>query len=444
MSWKDIYKSKLTTAAEAAKLVKSGDRLWTPLCLGQPAMPIMDAIADRKGELKDVDYTYALVLRPYKIFQPEYRDTFTLIPAFYSPMPHQQALADSEWANFWPCQSSDIGLKLPHRNRIYPRRGAIVLQCTPPDEHGYVNLGLDTFYTYTIMKQSGLIIGEVNENMPRTFGETNFHVSLFDAFVENPNPIPPVPTPQASEVEINMAKNVVGLIKDRDCLQVGIGAVPAMISKLLLDSNLKDLGVHTEMAPAGLYDLVDKGVVTCKYKKVNPGKVVLAFTMGDKELYNWIGNNPMCEYRQTYYANNISVIAQEDNMVAVNGSVEVDLYGQICSESYGHRMRSGSGGQLDFVVGSFWSPGGRAINLVPSTAMKGTRSRIVPSLGTGSRVTVPRHYTGYVVTEYGVADLYGRTEPERAEALIKIAHPKFRDELTEEARKLGLIKKKIF
>ena len=146
-------------------------------------MPIMDAIADRKGELKDVDYTFALVLRPYKIFQPEFRDTFNLVPAFYSPMPHHQALADSEWANFWPCQSSDIGIKLPHRNRIYPRRDAIVLQCTPPDEHGFVNLGLDTFYTYTIMKQSGLVIGEVNENMPRTFGETNFHVSLFDAFV---------------------------------------------------------------------------------------------------------------------------------------------------------------------------------------------------------------------------------------------------------------------
>jgi len=444
MSWKEIYKSKLMTAAEAAKIVKSGDRFWTPLCLGQPGMPIMDAIADRKAELKDVDYNFALVLRPYKIFQPEYRDTFNLVPAFYSPMPHQQALADSEWANFWPCQSSDVGIKMPHRQRLYPRRMGIVCQCAPPDEHGFVNIGLDTFYTYTLMQQSQYIIGEVNENMPRTCGETNFHVSMFTAFVENPNQIPAVPTPQASEIEVKMAQNVVGLIKDRDCVQVGIGAVPAMISKLLLDSNLKDLGVHTEMAPAGVYDLVEKGIVTCKYKKVNPGKIVLAFTMGDKELYQWLGNNPMCEFRQTFYANNISVIAQEDNVVAINGSVEVDLYGQICSESYGHRMRSGTGGQLDFVVGSFWSPGGRAINLLPSTAMKGTRSRIVPTLSTGARVTVPRHYTGFVVTEYGVADLYGKTEPERAEALINIAHPKFRDELTEAARKLGLIKKKTF
>lgn len=444
MSWQEIYKSKLMKADEAAKLVKSGDRFWTPLCLGQPSMLIMDALAARKNELKDVDYNYAILLRPYKILQPEYRDTFTLIPAFYSPMPHQQALADSEWANFWPCQSSDIGVKLPHRNRVYPRRTGMIMQCTPPDDHGYVNVGLDTFYTYTIMKQSDYIICEVNEQMPRTYGETNFHVSLFDAFVENPNPIPAVPTPQASEIEIKMAQNVVTLIRDRDCVQVGIGAVPAMISKLLLDSNLKDLGIHTEMAPAGTHKLVEKGVVTCKYKKVNPGKIVLTFTMGDKELYDWLGNNPMCEWRQTFYANNISVIAQEDNVVAINGSVQVDLYGQINSESYGHRMRSGTGGQLDFVIGSFWSPGGRAINLLPSTAMKGTVSRIVPELPPGTRVTVPRQYAGYVVTEYGIADLYGRTEPERAEALINIAHPKFRDDLTKEARKLGLIKKKIF
>lgn len=444
MSWEEYYKSKLMSAEEAAKLVKSGDRFWTPLCLGQPTNLIMDAIADRKDELNDVDYNFALVLRPYKIFQPEYRDAFNLIPAFYSPMPHQQALADSEWANFWPCQSSDIAIKMPHRARTYPRRMGMVMQATPPDEHGFINLGLDTFYTGTIIEQADYLIVEINEQMPRTFGETNFHVSMFDAFVENPNPMPPVPTPQASDVEMKMAENVVTLLKDRDCLQVGIGAVPAMISKLLLESGLKDMGIHTEMAPAGTYDLVEKGVVTCKYKKVNPGKVLLAFTMGDKELYDWLANNPMCEWRPTSYANNISVIAQEDNVVAVNGSVQIDLFGQINSESYETRMRSGTGGQLDFVVGAFWSPGGRAINLVPSTAMKGTQSRIIPTLPSGVRVTVPRHYAGYVVTEYGIADLYGRTEPERAEALINIAHPDFRDDLTKSAREMGLLRKNIF
>ena len=241
-----------------------------------------------------------------------------------------------------------------------------------------------------------------------------------------------------------MAKNVVSLMKDRDCFQVGIGAVPAMISKLLQDAGLKDLGVHTEMAPAGCNILVERGIVTCKYKKVNPGKIVLAFTMGDKELYDWLGNNPMCEWRATLYANNITIIAQEDNVVAINGSLEVDLTGQICSESHGNIMRTGTGGQLDFVIGAFWSPGGKAINLVPSTALNDTVSRIVPYLSAGARVTVPRHYTQYIVTEHGIADLAGRTEPERAEELIKVAHPKFREELEKGARKRGLLRKKIF
>ncbi len=443
MSWKDIYNSRLMSAQEAAKIVQSGDRFWTPLLLGQPSMLIMDAIADRKDELKDVEYCFALVLRPYKLFKPEYRDTFKLVCGFYST-PHLQELAKTEWSNFWPAQSSDISVKNMHRQRTYPRRGGIVLQVTPPDEHGYVNLGLDTFYTEQIMDQSDWIIAEVNENMPRTYGQTNFHVSRFTAFVENPNPIIAVPTPPPSDVEIKMAENVVKLLRDRDCIQVGIGAVPAMISKLLEHSGLKDMGIHTEMAPAGTHKLVEKGVVTCKYKKVNNGKIILAFTMGDKELYDFLANNPMVEYRPTLYANYIPILAQEENIVAINGSIEVDLTGQIVSESVGNLMRTGTGGQLDFVIGAFWSKGGRAINLVPSTTLNDTVSRIVPYISWGARVTVPRHYAGYVVTEYGAADLYGRSEPERAEELIKIAHPKFREELEKAGRERGLIKKKTF
>ena len=292
MSWQEIYKSRSMTAPEAAKIVKSGDCMWTPLLLGQPSMLIMDAIADRVDELKDVEYINCLTLRPYKIFKPEYRKTFTLVFGFYST-PHLQELAKSEWSNFFPAQSSDAGIKYGHRKRVFNRRTGIITQVTPPDEHGFVSLGLDTFYTEAIMDASEWVIAEVNPNMPRTYGQTNFHVSRFTAFVENPNPIIAVPTPPPSDVEVKMAENVVALLKDRDCIQIGIGAVPAMISKLLENSGLKDLGVHTEMAPAGSHRLVDKGVVTCKYKKVNPGKILLAFTMGDKELYDFLGNNPM-------------------------------------------------------------------------------------------------------------------------------------------------------
>jgi 4-hydroxybutyrate CoA-transferase len=406
-------------------------------------MAMMDAVADRKDELKNVEYINCLTLRPYKIFQPEYREAFKLAFGFYST-PHLIKMAQSEWANFWPAQSSDAGVKYFHRKRVYKRRTGIITQVTPPDEHGFVNLGLDTFYTEQVMDQSEYIIAEVNPNMPRTYGQTNFPVTRFAAFVENPNPIPPIPTPQATEIEIKMAQNVVSLLKDRDCIQVGIGAVPAMISNLLEHSGLKDLGVHTEMAPAGTHRLVEKGVVTGKYKKVNTGKIVLAFTLGDKELYDFLGNNPMVEYRPTIYANAIPVLASEDNLVAVNGSIEVDLTGQIVSESLGNLMRTGTGGQLDFVIGAFWSKGGRAINLVPSTTGNDTISRIVPYIAHGARVTVPRHYAQYVVTEWGIADLVGRTEMERAEELIKVAHPKFREELEKGGRERGLIRKKIF
>jgi 4-hydroxybutyrate CoA-transferase len=443
MSWQEDYKSKLMSAQEAAKILQSGDCFWFPLLLGQPSMLIPDAIADRKDELKDVEWITCLTLRPYKLFKPEYRDTFSFVSGFYST-PQMQQMAASEWSNFIPYQSSDAGVKYAHRKRVYKRRTGIVTQVTPPDEHGFVNLGLDTFYTEAVMDQSEWVIGEVNPNMPRTYGQTNFHVSRFTAFVENPNPLIAVPTPPASDVEIKMAENVVGLLKDRDCIQVGIGAVPAMISKLLENSGLKDLGIHTEMMPIGTNKLVEKGVVTCKYKKVNPGKILLAFTMGDMELYNFIANNPMCEFRPTSYANYIPVIAQEDNVVAINGSIEVDLTGQIVSESVGNLIRTGTGGQLDFVIGSFWSKGGRAINLVPSTTLNDTVSRIVPYIAHGARVTVPRHYAGYIATEWGVADLYGRSEPERAEELIKIAHPKFREELEKGARERGLLKKKSF
>ena len=443
MSWREYYNSRLMSAQEAAKIVKSGDCFWTPLLLGQPSMLIMDAIADRKDELKDVEYINCLTLRPYKIFKPEYRDAFKVVCGFYST-PHLQELAKSEWSNFIPFQSSDAAVKYTHRKRVYKRRTGMVTQVTPPDEHGYVNLGLDTFFTEQVMDQCEWIIAEVNPNMPRTYGQSNFPVERFTAFVENPSPIIAVPTPEANEQEQKMAENVVSLLKDRDCIQVGIGAVPAAISKLLEHSGLKDLGIHTEMAPAGTHKLVDKGIVTCKYKKVNPGKIILAFTMGDKELYDFLGNNPMVEFRPTIYANHIGTICQEDNVVAINGSIEIDLTGQIVSESVGNLMRTGTGGQLDFVIGAFWSKGGRAINLVPSTTLNDTVSRIVPYITWGSRVTVPRHYAGYVVTEWGIADLYGRSEPERAEALIAIAHPKFREELEKAGRERGLIKKKTF
>jgi len=431
------------SSKEAAKLVQSGDLFCTPLAMGQPSAVIMDDIADRKDELTDVEYWSNLVLRPYKIFRPEYRKAFTLVCSFYSSVILQE-IAKSEWANTWTTQGADAGTKYMHRKRVFKRRTGTITQVAPPDEHGYVNLGIDTFYTEEMMDHSDYVIAQVNPMMPRTYGQSNFHVSRFTAFVEHEEPIIAMPTPQATELEVKMAEYVVSLMRDRDCIQVGIGAVPAMISKLLEQSNLKDLGIHTEMAPAGTHRLVEKGIVTGRYKKTNPGKIITAFSLGDRELYDFLEENPMVEFRPTCYCNRPSVIAEEDNVIAINGSIEVDLTGQIVSESIGNTMRSGAGGQLDFAIGSFWSKGGRAVNLVPSTTSDESVSRIVPYISQGARVTLPRNYVGFVVTEYGIADLYGRTEQEKAEALINIAHPKFREELEKDARERGLVKKKAF
>ncbi len=445
VNWKDTYKGRLMTAQEAAKIVQSGDDLWIPLLLGQPSVPTMDAIADRKDELKDVEFFSVYTLWPYKIFQPEYREAFKLIFGMYSPMPHMQALAKSEWANYWPVQSSDAGSKYSQRKRVRNRRTGIVTQVTPPDEEGYVNLGLENFFTEDILNLSEWAIAEVNPQMPRTYGQTQVHVSRFNAFVENSTPILAIPTPQPTDVEIMMAENVMSLLQDRDCIQVGIGAVPAMISKLLERSGLKDIGIHSEMAPAGTPDLVEKGIVTGKYKKVNPGKIIISFTAGDRELYDFLGNNPMVEFYSTAYTCNPCVIAAEDNVVAINGSIEVDLTGQVMSEAIGNVMRGGIGGQLDFVIGASMSKGGKAINLVPSTGGKDDSiSRIVPFIGNTARISVPRQYVGYIVTEYGIANLRTLSENERAEALIKIAHPKFREDLEKAGRERNLIHKKIF
>ena len=433
MSWREEYKAKLCSHEQAAKIVQSGDRFFTALGLGEPSTAMVDAIADRKDELENVQYISALVFHPYKIFTPEYRKPFYLICGFYDILTmgqHEEGVS-----RYVPIQSSNVGRVSQKRQEIDPRRLGIITQVSPPDEHGYVSLGLDMFYTPDIMEQADWIIGEVNPKMPETYGDTYYHIRRFDKFVEIDEPLFAPPLPAPSEVHKKIAENVVSLLKDRDCLQIGIGAVPGEISKLIADSGLKDLGIHSEMAPMGTRQLVENGVVTCKYKQAHPNKLVMAFTIGDQDLYDFLGNNPMVEFYSASYCNSIPLLAREKNLVAINGSIEVDLVGTINSESIGDSMFSGTGGQLDFVIGAYWSEGGRAINILPSTAKGGTISRIVPYLAEGARVTVPRHYTQYVITEWGIANLAPLDERERALALIEIAHPKFRDGLLQAAKK---------
>jgi 4-hydroxybutyrate CoA-transferase len=433
LSWRDKYESKLCSYEEAARLVQSGDRFYTPTGLGEPSMAMMDAIADRNDDLEDIQHVSMLVFHPYKIFRPEYRKTFRLISGFYSQLTLNQYTEGS--STYIPAQSSNVGYIAKKRQEVDPRRQGVITQVSPPDDHGYVSLGLDLFCTRDLIDQAGWLIGEVNPKMPRTYGDTYYPVSRFDHFVETDEPLFSPPLPEPSEVHIKIAEHVVSLLRDRDCIQVGIGAVPGQISKLIADSNLKDLGIHTEMAPMGTRQLVENGIVTGKYKQTHPGKIVLSFAFGDHELYDFLGNNPMVEFYSASYCNSIPLLSTERNLVAINGSIEIDLVGTICSESFGDAMRSGTGGQLDFVIGAYLSEGGRAINILPSTAKSESISRIVPYLTEGARVTVPRHYAQYVVTEWGVADLAPLDEKERSLALIEIAHPKFRDELIKAAKK---------
>ena len=433
MSWRDEYQSKLCSYEEAAKLVHSGDRFFTPLGLGEPSTAMLDAVADRKDELEDIQYVSALSYHPYKIFGPECRETFRLMCGFYSRL--TMAQHDEGCSTYVPVQSSSVGYVAAKRQEIDPRRVGMITEVSSPDEHGYVSLGLDLFFTPDVMETADWLVAEVNPNMPRTYGDTHHHISRFDKIVETDEPLFCPPLPEPSDIDKRIAANVVGLLKDRDCLQVGIGAVPGQISKLIAESDLKDLGIHTEMAPMGTRVLVENGTVNCKYKETHRNKIIMAFAFGDQDLYDFLGNNPMVEFYSAAYCNSIPLLAREKNLVAINGAVEVDLVGSVCSESYGDSMRSGTGGQLDFMIGSYWSEGGRGINTLPSTAKGGTVSRIVPYLTEGARVTVPRHYTQYVVTEWGVAHLTPLDERERALALIEIAHPKFREELLEAAKK---------
>lgn len=432
MSWKEDYKSKLCNHQEAAKMVKTGDRFYTPLGLGEPSAEMLDAIADRKDELSDVQYVSMLTFGFYKILQPEYRDTFRLICGFYSQL--SMGLHEQGASTFIPAQSSNVGYVAENRQKVDPRRQGVFTQVSPPDEHGYVSLGLDLFCTPDLVDQADYVVGEVNPQMPATYGNSHYHISRFDKFVENDRPLFTPPMPPPTDVHKKIAENVVSLLQDRDCLQIGIGAVPGQISKLIAESDLKDLGIHTEMAPMGTKELFEAGIITGKYKKTHPNKMVMAFAFGDNDLYQFLGRNPSVEFYCASYCNSIPLLAQEENLVAINGSIEVDVVGTICSESFGDVMRSGTGGQLDFVIGAYLSKGGRAINILPSTAKGGTISRIVPYPKQGARVTVPRHYAQYVVTEHGIANLTALDERERALALIDIADPKFKDELLEGAK----------
>jgi Acetyl-CoA hydrolase len=302
-----------------------------------------------------------------------------------------------------------------------------LIHVSEPDQHGYCSFGVAVDYTKPAAECAKTVIAQVNRNMPRTLGDSFIHVSNIDYLVESDDPIIELSPPKIGEVECAIGKNCASLIQNGDTLQLGIGAIPDAVLLFLKDKH--DLGIHSEMFSDGVVELVEAGVITNKKKNFHPGKSVVTFLMGTRRLYDYVDNNPEVEMYPVDYVNDPCVIARNDNLISINSCVQVDLMGQVVSTSVGLKQISGVGGQVDFVRGANMSKGGKTIMAMPSTAAKGKVSKIVPLIDEGASVTTSRYDVNYVVTEYGIAQLKGKTLRERAQALITIAHPDFRPEL---------------
>ncbi|MBQ3211267.1 MAG: butyryl-CoA:acetate CoA-transferase [Oscillospiraceae bacterium] len=440
MNWQTDYFSKFKSAEEAVKVVKSGDTV----VYGEFVMVsrYLDKVfAQRVPELENV------LLRS---------TTCPFPPAAVMADPKMEHLMYNDW-HFSPASRklSDHGLcrYVPmnyHEGPNAIRQGRVgdinvaMLMTSPPDEDGYLNLGPTSSITPTYIKYAKHIIVEINESVPVCCAtdSSRLHVSQVDTFVQGPNyPLIEVPTPPPNEVDEKIAEYVVSLVEDRSCIQLGIGAMPNAVGQLIAKSGLKDLGVHTEMLCDAFVDMAEAGCITNKFKTTDPGKMVYTFATGTKKLYDFLDGNKDCLIAPVDYTNDPYLVAQNDNMVCLNNALEVDLYGQVASESSGIRQISGTGGQLDFVIAAERSKGGKGLICLSSTYTDkdgNLQSRIRPYLDPGTIVTVPRSYCPIVITEYGIADMRAKTTWERAKALIDIAHPDFREELTKAAMKLHL------
>ena len=431
-NWNEEYKKRLVTADEAAKKVKSGD--WIEYAFGVSSSCAFDeALSKRKNELKDIIIRSAMGL--YKHFTRESdpnSETFTWNSWHSSGI-------DKDWVHkglyYTPMKFFEYPLLT--RNNSKPTN-IFVVGVSPMDKHGYFNWGINNAGAMACFETADICILEVNKNIPRVLGGVHdcIHVTQVDYLIESNVPIPILLPAKPGEADIKIAQNIINRLRDRCCIQLGIGKVPDAIGSMIAESDLKDIGVHTEMYADAYLMMAKAGKITGKYKSIDKYKQVFSFAVGTQELYDYVDDNPGLMAFNVDYTNDPAIIASLDNFVAINGCIEVDLYGQVCSESVGTRHVSGTGGQLDFVEGAYRSKGGQAFICTPSvkTLKDGTKvSSISPTLTPGAIVTCPRTATHLVVTEYGVADLKGKSTWERAEELINIAHPDFRDDLIKQA-----------
>jgi 4-hydroxybutyrate CoA-transferase len=421
MSWRDEYRSKQMSAGEALEAVSSGDRVWIQSGCGTPSV-LVDALVAQAPRLRDVEIIHMMTLGSARYTRPEYEGHFRHRGLFLGPNVRDAVAAGR--ADYTPIFLSEIeGLfesgQLP--------LDVVLMQVSPPDAHGFVTLGTTADCTMTTIRVAPTVIAEVNQQMPRTHGETAVHISQLTAIVESDRPLLELHTEPFNEMHMRVARNVASIIPDGATLQTGIGGVSEAVLQCLNDK--RNLGIHTEMCPDGVIDLMESGVMNGEGKSIHRGKAVLAFVLGTKRVFDFIHDNPCFEFRPIKYTNDPFVVAQNERMVAINGALQVDLTGQVCADSLGTRPYSGFGGQIDFIRGAARSKGGVPIIALPSTAMHGDVSRIVPVLEPGAGVVTSRGDVHYVVTEHGIAYLHGKTLRERAQALIAIADPRFQQEL---------------
>jgi 4-hydroxybutyrate CoA-transferase len=434
-AWREEYKRKLISAEEAAKFVKSGDTI--AFTAGREARSVGLAIAARKEELRNVKVILPSPGYDFGWYDPGWEDSFLL--TVFMPTAVCQEMVDQRRCDL------NFGTVIPFVKDSEEHPDILLTEVSPPDEHGFCSFGASLWNKRREIKEAKLVIAEVNPNLIRTYGDNYVHVSEIDYFVEHipsggapgmgtlAGRMPKEPEPYVKRI----AENVSQLIKDGDTIQIGVGRTTEPLVRLGLFDGKHDLGFHSQATPPGVISLVKEGVITGKYKTLHPGKVVVTSIGGStREEMQWVDNNPLFLLVDVTYLEDIRVIAAHDNMVAINNALAIDLMGQVAAETIGRRVLSVAGGQIPFVIGAWLSKGGRSITVLPSTAQGGTVSRIVPTLPPGTAVTIQRNCVDYVVTEYGIAHLRGKSARQRANELISIAHPDFRAELRKEAEKL--------
>jgi acyl-CoA hydrolase len=431
MQVQELYRQKSCSASDAIAHVRDGDTIIVPTGVGEPPA-LLTALSEQRRQFRDVKVAQILAVKKYGYFDPETTAHVRHLALFFGAA--SRAGGQAGQIDFLPAYFSELPALI---SRGWMASDVVFAMASPMDEHGYFSLSLAADYTMAAIAKARAVILEVNPHVPFAYGACHVHISQVTALTESTDAVAEVGLPKIGAVQQAIGKYVADMIEDGSTLQIGYGGIPDAVVMQL--TGKKDLGIHTEMIGDGILSLIEQGVVTNRRKNFMPGKMVATFALGSRKLYQFLHRNPAIEMHPVDFTNDPYIAAQNDNLVAINATLQIDLLGQCGSESLAHLPYSGTGGQVDFVRAANRSKNGKAIIVLPSTAKEDSISRVVPVLSPGTHVTTSKNDINYVVTEYGVAQLRGKSAHQRAEAMIAIAHPDFRSVLREQARQLQLL-----